>query len=127
MAGTFELLSTPDDAVTIRVALPTGGVTAGEVLTPGSDSIHGFVLATVNETTITNSLDPVHYTLVTKARRVEVNKDGNAINVLDLVYWTGTAVTASPTGNTLIGYALESVGASVTKVKIYFDGWAVAH
>lgn len=126
MAGSFELKSELCDAKTLKVSLPTGGVTAGEVLTSGS--IKGFAFATVTETTLTDSLDPVHYTLITRGDTVEANKStAEAITQGSLIYWDGTNATAHSTGGTLIGYCVESAATTASKVLIYFDGAYAVH
>lgn len=121
MAGSFELSDSLDQARTLSVSVPTGGVTEGEVIQ--TSDVLTFVLATVEfPSTATNNLDQDEYTAVVQARKVTANKDSNAISQGASVFWDGTNATASSTGNDRIGYALEAALASDSTVEIYFDG-----
>lgn len=126
MAGSFELISTIDNADVHKVdPLPTGGVTKGEVLAFGSGGGYGFVLATVGQSSISNSLDADEYAICLGAQEVEVNISGSeSVTQGDLAYWDGTNVTASSTGNTLIGVFVQDATTAATKARIKFDGLA---
>ena len=125
MAGSFELLSDLDNSRTHSVGLPTGGVTEGEVLTPGGGNVVGFVVATVSESSLTNSLDPDEYALVTRADKVKVNTQGSeSASQFDLAYWDGTIVTPESSGGTLIGFFHKDKATADTTAEIFFDGAA---
>lgn len=119
MAGIFELQDSLDQAKTMSVTVPTGGVTEGEVLTAGS--VLGFVLATRIEASA-NTIESDSYTLIFQARKVSVNIASEAVTQGNSAYWDGTKVTEASTGNTLIGYFLEDAAATATSVTIDFDG-----
>lgn len=124
MAGTVELEGDTQNAISEKVPIPTGGVTAGEVLAFGADGAIGFVASSVVEATTTTELEVSEvYTIFLKAPRALVNKDGNAASQGDAMYWTGTAFSATAsTGNAQVGFFRADATASETTAKAYFDG-----
>lgn len=121
MAGNVELRTSVDRAQSMPVTTPTGGVTKGEVITVGS--VHGFVFDSQGDATI-NTLEEDVYTFMFKAEKVEADKDAASIDQGALVYWDGVSVTASASGNQLVGVCIEAAAAGDSTVLMTWDGMA---
>lgn len=122
--STFQLQSPLRNTTQIIANVPTGGVNAGEFIT--LNNVNGFALTTVDPYAVSDlSIESArNYTLITEAEMVLAEKSAGVINAGQNVFYnTSTAkVSTSSTGNTFVGYALESVGSSATQVRIKFVG-----
>jgi hypothetical protein len=124
MAGSFELKTDLRNAMSMSVTIPTGGVTAGEVLTVG-DTL-GFAFSSEDDAQVLTT-ESTEYTFIFRAEKVEVNKDSNAVTQGKIAYWDGTNVLAGSTGNKKVGRFLESATGATAKVLIDFDGTLEDH
>jgi hypothetical protein len=123
--STFQLQSPLRDTKQINnLSAPTGGVDAGEFRTV--NNVNGFVLVTTDPYGSTDlSLESNRqYVLITEAPLVLAEKNAGAINAGVSVFYNSSTkkVTTSSTGNTYVGYAVESVGSAATQVRIAFNG-----
>ena len=121
----FFLESPLREAVKMSATVPTGGYDQGEAVV--KSNVLTFALTSVepiasdDETIESSRL----VTLISEAQVVRAKKNTSlAINQGDEVFYdSGDGnINKSSTGNTFCGYALESVGASATFVKIRFQG-----
>jgi hypothetical protein len=118
----FKLRSPIYTTTQMFIPVPTGGYDKGEAVTV--NAVTGFTL-NAESPLDSNTLDledSRSATIVTKAEAVEAPKATGAINRGQEVYLDGQVVTTAPTGNTYVGYALESVLSAATSVLIAFNG-----
>jgi len=122
--STFELQSPLRDTDQMLLTVPTGGVDAGEFKTV--NNVNGFALTTVDPYGVSDlSVESNRtYTLITDASMVRAQKAAGAINAGQDVYYVASSkkISTSSTGNTHVGYAIESVGSAETSVLIKFTG-----
>ncbi len=123
MAGAAELMSPLSQAATMKVALPTAGVTAGDIALLGD--VYGFVFATLTEAEVLNSTlrEDDGYTVVYEAQVVSATKDGSTIDQGKVVYWDATSLSETQaTGAVAIGVCVEAAAAADGTVKFRLDG-----
>ena len=118
----FKLRSPLYNTAQMFLTVPTGGYDKGEAVTV--NNVVGFTLNAEEPLGSTElSIEGTQQvTLVTQAEMVVAPKAAGAINQGEKVYLDGQSVTTAPTGNTYVGYALESVLSAATEVLIYFNG-----
>lgn len=121
MAGIFELSDSLDQARTLTVVIPTGGISAGDFVAVGQ--LNGFYF-TDGDFPTTNTIESDSVTVVYRGRQVTATKASVAITQGDTLYWDSgsSVVTTASTGNTIIGVALLDAATAAATVEMLFDG-----
>jgi len=95
----------------VALPAPTGGVSSGDVVIVGA-LVGIAAYDAVEAAPVEVKLDGVF----------ELPKAAEALDPGDAAYWTGTAVTATPGTNTLLGAVTEAAATDAPTVRVRLNG-----